>query len=562
MAITSLAERKAFAAMVGTTDKVGPGSYGGHQSYDFLQTCAPFTSTSARMPDPARMAAPDPTAYSPAKPNKKKQFPGLAVPFATSQARLQTRRRSLGRGPASYDVGSAVEADDIADSKTMGRPKENRKMEFIKKSRYTRPSIPKPNQAFGYGEGPGGVLVKQDPPMAVSGGDGADRIGPDHYSLTDGITRAGPKTVPGGKFPGGIRKGLASIKDIPGPGHYQNTTSMKRKHVTPGSSFKSQTMRGVRIGDAEEEPGPGQYTSESSSSGMAPSKKAFSRGDYQFFGSTARRFPQRSKEVKPGPGAYTDFPNTIATSAQTVSNFARDGARWKEGGLFETKPGPGTYNASNTDGFFGWQNQDSLAMDNQSAITRSFSLMSNQGTFAFGTTARRFKHREPAKSAEELAIPKTQDAPNSSVDESGEVRPGPGAYILPSSFKTDDKTSAAFQKPLRKSDKFATSETKPPPGTYSPRLPNQVGRVARVPPRSEGFLGSTRRFHELPTDQKPGPGTYKQQKKPPKELKAGFSCSIDRFAGVGRGIGPGPGAYRREIEWGGKSYNILFSREV
>eukprot|EP00392_Amoebophrya_sp_AT5.2_P014605 g14766.t1 len=503
MAITSLAERKGFQQLVGTTDKVGPGAYGGHEEYYQPTSCAPFTSTSARIPDRSVTSGPDPSTYNPAVPAKHKQFPGLAVPFGVSGARLGTRPKSLGPGPGGYTVGSRVvpSPDEVYESRTMGRAPEDQKSDFFRKSRYTKPSIPKPSQAYGYGEIPGGILVKQEAPFQVVSGSGSDRVGPNHYTLSEGVTKSGPKSVLGGKFGGGVRQGLSNVADVPGPGHYNCSGNLKRVHVTPSSAFKSGTQRGVRVGDAEDEPGPGAQNLPSSIN-----TQSFQRGDYQFFGSTTRRFKPPPKETKPGPGAYSHFPGAVADAAQ---------------------------------GFFGWQNPDA-----QSTVSRSFSLLSNQGSYAFGATSRRFKHRDPdAKpSAEQMA--RGEPANESTGPGTEDEKPGPGTYDLPGSFRVGGRTSAAFQKPLRKSEKFgAGNDVKPPPGAYSPRLPGQIGRIARVPPKGEGFLGSTDRWHQLRGDKKPGPGAYTLDNGRVQDLKCPFSCSADRFANSGRGVGPGPGGY-------------------
>ncbi|CAD7927790.1 unnamed protein product [Amoebophrya sp. A120] len=556
MAITSLAERKSYSAVTGCDEGVGPGSYMGHKVYEHNPSCAPFTSTSARIPDRSISAGPDAGTYTPQLPPKQKQFPGLGVPFGVSGARLGTRPRPPGPGPAGYNVAAPVEPDVEYGHRTMGRAPEDPRSDFIRKARYSKPSIPKPSQAYGYGETAGGVLVKQEPPQQVVSGIGSDRIGSNHYTLSDGVTKTGPKNIRGGKFGGGVRKALSNLQDVPGPGHYQATTNLKQRHTTPGAAFKSGTQRGFRSGD-EEEPGPGAYSVASSSSS---SSSSFQRGDYQFFGSTSRRFKPAAKETKPGPGAYSSFPGSISEEAtRSASCFARDGERWKSHtSRFERKPGPGTYNAANTDGFFGWQNPDAM-----STVSRSFSLLSNQGSFAFGATSRRFRYGEgkPKPSAEQMA--RGELPPEEPAGDSRDQKPGPGAYDLPSSFKRGGRTSAAFQKPLRKSEKFGGSnEPRPSPGAYSPRLPGQIGRVARVPPRGEGFLGSMDRFKQLKGDQKPGPGSYTLDNRPPNELKCPFSCSQDRFSNLGKSQGPGPGAYRRDVDWGGKSFNILFSREV
>ena len=96
----------------------------------------------------------------------------------------------------------------------------------LQRSKYTRPSIPQPGQAFGYTQDEGGRLRKQDRPFDANTGQVGDQIGPNHYSLREGATR---RRITGGCFTGAVRKGMSNLQDVPGPGHYMPNRKVGNK---------------------------------------------------------------------------------------------------------------------------------------------------------------------------------------------------------------------------------------------------------------------------------------------------------------------------------------------
>ena len=78
----------------------------------------------------------------------------------------------------------------------------------------------------------------------------------------------------------------------------------------------------------------------------------------------------------------------------------------------EGAPGPGTYNVAETVSFF---NPEGVAGN------KSFSCLTNMGSFSFGGTARRFPHQEPSKPD----TPRTQARKQEQI-ERGVIKPGAG----------------------------------------------------------------------------------------------------------------------------------------
>jgi len=96
----------------------------------------------------------------------------------------------------------------------------------------------------------------------------------------------------------------------------------------------------------EEEPGldPGRYYNERNASSFKAQYKA---PEFQYFGSTAKRFPPQANHLMPGPGAYNDPTSNKSQNPyliQRVEPFSKGETRFRGSGPQEL-PGPGQYEA-------------------------------------------------------------------------------------------------------------------------------------------------------------------------------------------------------------------------
>jgi len=461
--------------------------------------------------------------------------------FTSKVARLASMQVDDRPGPGQYAVRNEWAAPARRDG-ARGGPQ--RAVAYSRAP--NAPSIPAPEQSYGYEETQAGALVLQKPPPGgYSGVSGRLSAGPGSYDprKASAITKPhttgvawGNSRVQRSLFSGGL--------DTPGPGAYRAGSSENADPATlaasqrGGAAFKSKVPLAHQLATDVEHvtPGPGAYAS---STFFAPKTMP---ENLQTFGSTQKRLAsdaitttQRQKMGQPGPGAYdekrTDFRGQ-KPDRSALSSFNTSEQRFKpmyKGG----KPGPGAYDQ---------QDQYSLAANLQ---------RKTQGrNGVFGSTTRRFHtlKQDPVPGAG--AYNPVKAAPRDQGDE-------------PTSSFASGQERFAKTAPASLSGK-GSREPVPPPWHYAPKSQNKWDQRGASSRKANTIFGSTQqRFgaEERPNGRSrisvPGPGSY-QPKYPEEGFRKQatttecFGSKQSRF-GVAGGFSantpiPGPGDYDSGIE--------------
>jgi hypothetical protein len=539
----------------------GPSVFGGKVRPSY----APFGSTNVRTAKLGNDAGPAPGAYDP-RPIKgyDSGLPKKHVPFSSGATRLEPKKEKDPRpGPGQYQ---AYQRQEKGSCRTMGAPGDHRKTVFRSTS---APSIPTRHQSFGYEEAGDGRLVRQGPKAAVLSGSLEDSAGPGQYDVRMDAVAPKPR---GGKMLGGaIRDPGKPAKSVwdpnPGPGHYGDPDKPSKAPKVV-SSFVSQTPLGgegpKQLKKVAESPGPGHYAQ------TMPSRPSLreQHPELQYFGSTSERFKEAQASRQPGPGAYVQ-PGSMGGKNRyfmgSMKGTLGSGERFEAKRERSSMPGPGHY-------------QPNVGIAAQS-VASTASILGSTGNLAFGSHETRIK-----------AVKQTVNVP------------GPGAYgDLGSVFSSDpegsldDGKKRTHRQGLAKGhanfksntaqDALVASMVKegmmgPPPGAYTPVLPQDVGAVMRLPPKGEGFGSAAPQRPEGREEARaPGPGWYKvdgvtitggkkdgtfnrlavegvPERGKPKGL--GFATSDSRFANSKFGKSPGPGEYNTAPGMVTKTFNVHF----
>ena len=552
MAFVSRAER-AFSQSPTHSPNLGPGTYLSQPQYKPNPAYAPFASTTERSlgVKPPTHPSPGPGTYvapllSARSAGNADQFGRLkpTSSFASHQSRFKAYNNGAAPGPGAYAL-------DRSWSKPKKQPVKSESQPGNWLRLPSAPSIPAPNQAFGYDETDAGELIMQKNPEKGFAGTPKDCVGPGQYhtKVPDEIwSKVGPA------WDRSQRKNLlldptSTGKDL-GPGAYTLAQSPFRVRVRPSAVFQSGTQRtsyipvyGRQHTQPEESlseestedavPGPGTYCGPEALSSFrlraVPEK-------LQFFGSRVSRF--RLKQVgnsELGPGSYT--PPASKRAASTKVPFATSDVRFQ--GREEELPGPGSYRAQQF----------------VEEIRRK--VWGKQGIF--GTTEKRFvsnikRTPGPGHYPSENCLGMNNSALHKplSVFQSRIKRelplqkdlPAPGQYDLPSSFDRKPR-------PQRGRSQLAVLGDSSEPGfsTRSPRFPadshseERLGPGLYTPKPSQALRPVNKKNRVLPQV-----GVYRQE---------------ERFRGREVEKTPGPGTYAEDLsDWNKRSYNVLFSDYV
>ena len=544
MAITSRAARTTDLGSRATPAVVGPGSYIKTMNEPSMHAYAPFTSTAERVMgakvDPKKVM-PGPGEYQLSRQGHiSNASRGAGSAFASKVARLATLQADDRPGPGQY----ALRNDWVTPASHAGG--KGPPSRGIAHSRVPNaPSIPAPEQSYGYEETHAGELgLQKPPPGGYSGVSGRLSAGPGSYDPRKASAITKPHTT--GVAWGNSRvqrSTFGSTSDTPGPGAYRAGSSENADPASVaasqrgGAAFKSKTPMTHQLATDVEHvtPGPGAYASSTFFNPRSIPE------NMQTFGSTQKRLAsdavtttQRQKAGQPGPGAYdekrTDFRGQ-KPDRSALSSFNTSEQRFKpmlKGG----KPGPGAYDQ---------QDQYSLVANLQKKT---------QGrNGVFGSTTRRFHtlKQDPV--------------------------PGAGAYnpVKPSVKDQGDEPTSSFAsgterlaKTAPATLKGATREAVPPPWHYAPPSGNKWDKPGASSRKANSIFGSTaQRFGagDRPNGRSrinvPGPGSY-QPKYPEEGFRKQqtttecFGSKASRF-GVAGGFSantpiPGPGDYESGIE--------------
>ena len=541
---------------------VGPGSYIKTTSNLPVHAYAPFTSTAERIMgdkvDP-KWVMPGPGEYQLSRQGHiTNGNRGAGSAFTSKSSRLSTVSADDRPGPGQYAVRNEWAVPARRDG---GKGPASQR--GVGHSRVPNaPSIPAPEQSYGYEETHAGELMLQKPPPGgYSGVSGKLSAGPGSYEPRKASAITKPHTTGVAWGNSRVQRSLfTGAQDTPGPGAYRAGSSENADPASVaasqrgGASFKSKVPLAHQLATDLEHvtPGPGAYAS---SSFFVP--KSVPDG-LQTFGSTSKRLAsdaltttQRQKAGQPGPGSYeerrTDFRGQ-KPDRSALSSFNTSELRFKPTHL-GGRPGPGAYD-----------------QQDQYGMVASMQRKTKGRNGVFGSTTRRFHtlKQDPV--------------------------PGAGAYnpVVPSRATTQsDEPSASFASgqerfaraaPTSLSGKGAR-EPVPAPWHYAPKSQNKWDQHGPSSRKANSIFGSTQeRFgaEERPNGRSrinvPGPGAY-QPKYPEERFRKQqttsecFGSKQSRF-GVQGGFSantpiPGPGDYEAGIETTNplikRSFNITIS---
>jgi hypothetical protein len=527
MAFVNRAERRLDYGST-AAGEIGPGAYNLATNLKHQASYAPFCSTTLRKPNEPTTKAPGPGAYDISdrlmKRNASDQFgrTRTTVQFASKAERFNWKAKEALPGPGQYEVGVNWE-------KKQGemRP-EPSSVSWLRLP--SAPSIPSGFQKLGYDETMTGELVMQKGSEVVHSGTKVDSVGPGHYNLNKGPTSSKGTSWHRYKSKRDLETAPASSKL--GPGSYYETKAlvMPLYKYRQSSVFASACKRDCYIPpagkqsvdeeDSEEDdevPGPGFYNHSASESAF--NVKAVPER-LQFFGSTASRFKaDRSQDPNIAPGMYGELRKPIAAKKPGDSKVPFSSTKTRFEAKFDTSPGPGAY-------------KEETLVD---SISKK--VWGKQGVF--GSSERRF------------------------IADRTEGLPGPG-YYPPDADKRVGSHNSANRKPGSMFLSKVKRQTDPPnidtpaPGAYdvNPKPKPEPEDKPEAP-----FKVGPKRFKD-PKLETIGPGSYNPQSlSKPAFTAKGFIAREPRFKQKGADEKPGPGTYHeeREAEWTKPSFNVLFT---
>ena len=252
MAFTSRAGKRNYLTMSTTGPGVGPGTYSdmnpGKSSVRY--SVPPFSSSVERNGSgAAQMQTPGPGHYG-----SEVVLPRAGSSHQSSQFASRTSRmhlsKSLTPGPGSYPTPSSWGTDHTPQLGSTTQQDRYKAINWIKVA--TAPSIPAPNQSYGYEEGTRGELVQGKPPATGHAGRGVDCAGPGEYSPNYDVTKPKTSSLNFGRSRTGraINEVSKEKASRPGPGSYNipaavaaspDENAEDRKPLT--SAFASTTVR-------------------------------------------------------------------------------------------------------------------------------------------------------------------------------------------------------------------------------------------------------------------------------------------------------------------------------
>jgi hypothetical protein len=410
----------------------------------------------------------------------------------------------------------------------------------------TAPSIPAPNQSYGYEEGQYGELIMQKAPHQGYSGKKGDVPGPGEYT---------PSVVPTSTHTRAVDFSRSKSKRVdfgktgtetPGPGHYNLTAPPIANAFSnlapsaPSAVFKSRVERkGTTLEQAATVPGPGQYQVGTS----------FQRREvpetHQFFGSTSQRFQAvRATKGNPsvGPGSYKAtigaFEKKITTAATGPASvgvgFASTAVR--ENKAKEVTPGAGAYD-------------NHLACSIETDLKKK--LVSRSGVF--GTTTKRFMHAQ-GNDDQLLCRDPLKHSLVAGLLDSASMSSGDNLNYNNNREKEPPKPSAAYASNTKRFDaNIGGKDKKPAPGEYEISQKWVKGKQGLF------FSGGDRFNHKIENDL-PGPGQYSNpiaainiHTNSTSESTKHMISTAPRFEQpVKRRVGevPGPGSYDSEYLYG------------
>lgn len=219
-----------------TPAHVGPGSYRSANSIRKARpSYAAFGSVTERMKSKATKKAPGPGAYgSVLRLAKRAQASSNAFRSKTARFNRKVNTGELMPGPGSYNHRSTFKV--VSKVPPVGSFKKNSEqirqgVEWLRVP--SAPSIPAPNQSYGYEEGKYGELILQRPPEIGHSGRANDAVGPGSYDPSNNFLKT--------KLPNSFGSSRSTRTDFtkqsggggaPGPGSYIDGMSTRESGPT------------------------------------------------------------------------------------------------------------------------------------------------------------------------------------------------------------------------------------------------------------------------------------------------------------------------------------------
>lgn len=386
------------------------------------------------------------------------------------------------------------------------------------------PSIPRPNQAFGYAEEKG-MLRRQDPPPIDS------TLGPAYY-----IRAAPSETKTTKKYKGvhwskltGERTGFIKINDAPSPALYNPGTSLNavQQAVMAGKKTELSVPRYHEVLEKtaikNHVPGPNSYNLGSQ----------FSRKSHVFnmhglavvhpgFNVKAERFGGE-KFITPAPGSYED-PRVALNALNKItgakkSPFGKTAARFNKDK--RNTPGPGKYNMYG----YGMANDSFRKAYFDSTIKGGFGSTSSRNPSIVKKDEYHLpgpSRYQPVKREESYKKHNTSNFTSNTnrigktVPKTQIENPAVGSYDVAQSYcRSHNKKStaqprtkqaylrnASFTSAAKRAFKLSNTDYETPgPGAYDQHVPKKSALCSKI-------LTGSKRFEQIMED-RPGPGSYK-----------------------------------------------------
>lgn len=337
------------SALSNTPPVVGPGSYTHNLVIeDHRVGYAPFSQKAERFQDLTSWT-PGPGAYDDYKKTITLAQTNPLSSFASTEERFhpQVKKRDPGPGSYSLDLGWEKPSFRVDTGHVDTTPSESAISPYS-----TSPSIPTPNQSYGYEDGKDGLRMKK-PPFLGHTGKGKDTVGPGEYPIEEYVNKMNYYSKPQIGFSKSPRSKI-SINPNPGVGAYDPQFPRESdKLLLPSTVFRSKTTRDFT--GKSKTPGPGAYHIPTSLLKPLPEEHV------QAFGTLAPRMTEIGggggggggggrhdglKNVQkgtPGPGAYNE-PRSIHIPPPAAHSFNSTAERFAR---TDTMPlGPGQYDPS------------------------------------------------------------------------------------------------------------------------------------------------------------------------------------------------------------------------
>jgi len=535
MSIYDRATRNLGSIIGNQRPNLGPGTYNvplASHKWVKLDSYAPFQSIAERGCYFGESAhTPGPGAYEIGFVRYKPEG-GASMAYTNKRFPSEPDLSKMGPSPNAYNIvkrSDWIKPKSFIPRETNSASKINRRSTGVSRITYERqgdvPSIPRPNQAFGYEETECGMLKRQDPPPIDS------TLGPAYY-----IRAAPSETATTKKYKGvhwskltGDRTGFVKSNDAPSPTLYSPGTSMNadQQVIMPGKKTELSIPRYHEVLEKtaikNHVPGPNSYNLGSQFSRKSQVFNLHGLAvEHPGFNTKTKRF-QKEKFRAPAPGSYDD--PRVALNALSKITGAKKSPFGKTAARFNNKdkrntPGPGKYN------MYGY------GMANDSFRRAYFDSTIKGG---FGSTSSRMqsivkkdeyhlpgpsryqpeKREEPYKKHNTSNFTSNTNRIEKTVPKTQMENPAVGTYdVAMSYYKCHNKKStaqprtkqaylrnASFTTAAKRTIQLSNADAETPgPGAYNQDVPKKSALCSKI-------LTGSKRFEQI-TEDRPGPGSY------------------------------------------------------